>query len=359
MAIRIDDVDLTRDAALVERFQAGDSGAFDELYRRYFRRLERFCQRRVGDSHEAEELAQEAFTRAYLAMPGLSGERRFYPWVSVIAARLCVDTHRRRGRTEPSDVIDLGTTDGGMDRVLHEEDVAALNAAMVRLVPRHREVLMLREHEGWTYQRIAEHYDVSMSTVEALLFRARKALRREFAAVNAAPGGSSRGVGGTLAGLPVIGWAARAFHAAKAKAATIGAAGVPALAGIASVVMIVGGTAAILPHHHPGITQVGTSATSAIGAEPKSSEQVTVSAAPAPHPSAPTVQPSPISGTPAPRPLRVASDPVAARACVAQCEVSSSTPLVGVGANPTAVAGDTVSGAVQTMIQLREGLLKP
>ena len=69
MALRADDVDLNRDRLLVERFQAGDREAFDDLYLRYFERLRRFCQRRVGDAHEAEEVAQEAFVRALRAMP--------------------------------------------------------------------------------------------------------------------------------------------------------------------------------------------------------------------------------------------------------------------------------------------------
>src|SRR5438046_6604393 len=129
MALRIDDVDLCRDRVLVERYQAGDAAAFDELYRRYYHRLERFCRKRVGDSHEAEEVAQEAFVRALSALPRLEGERRFYPWVSVIAARLCVDTHRRRSRTSPSDDIDLGTIEGGQDQVVDAVEVDLLRQA--------------------------------------------------------------------------------------------------------------------------------------------------------------------------------------------------------------------------------------
>src|SRR5947199_87300 len=210
MALRVDDVDLTRDRALVERYQAGDSGAFDELYKRYYQRLERFCRKRVGDSHEAEEVAQEAFVRALSAMPRLEGERRFYPWVSVIAARLCVDTHRRRARTSPSDEIDLGTIDGGQDKVLDAVDIDLLRTAMENLGPRHREVLDLREQQGWSYQRIAEHYDVSLGTVEALLFRARKGLTREFLK---AAGGERPGF---LAGLPGVGCLGRRVAAHRA-----------------------------------------------------------------------------------------------------------------------------------------------
>ena len=196
MALRADDVDLGRDRSLVEQFQAGDAAAFDDLYRRYFQRLYRFCLKRVGDTHEAEELAQEAFTRAYLNLDNLGGDRRFYPWVTVIAGRLCVDTHRRRARSQPSDEVDPGVVDGGQEAILNEADITLLNQAISRLATRHQEVLDLRERQGFSYQRISEYYGVSLGTVEALLWRARKALRREFLAL-------TNGEAPALAGAPL------------------------------------------------------------------------------------------------------------------------------------------------------------
>jgi len=242
MALRVDDVDLTRDRTLVERFQAGDDGAFDELYRRYNDRLQRFCMKRVGDPVEAEELAQEAFARAYRAMGSLGGERRFYPWISVIAARLCVDTHRRRARTSPSDDIDLGTVEGGHDEVMASHDVQVLTRAMARISERHREILVLREHEGWSYQRIAEHYGVSMGTVEALLFRARKSLRREFFIL--APEDELVGRRGWLVGLPGMACLTRNVGNLRSRLAELAQPGLgQALAGGAAAVAF-GGLAA-------------------------------------------------------------------------------------------------------------------
>jgi RNA polymerase sigma-70 factor (ECF subfamily) len=165
----------------------------------------------VGDSAEAEEVTQEAFTRAYTAMPRLAGERKFYPWLSVIAARLCLDTHRRRARSVPLPELDLGTVDGDQEKVvLQAADRQMLRDAMSRLGPRHQEVLRLREQEGWSYQRIAEYYDVSLGTVEQLLWRARRALRREFEAVAGADARS-------LAGLPVLGWMLRRITGMRAR----------------------------------------------------------------------------------------------------------------------------------------------
>jgi RNA polymerase sigma-70 factor (ECF subfamily) len=211
VALRADDVDLTRDSNLVVRFQSGDGAAFDDLYRRYFSRLHRYCQRRVGDPHEAEEIAQEAFTRALRAMPTFAGERRFYPWMTVIASRLCVDSHRRRGRATPVAELDPGTVEADLSELFDEVDHDHLRVAMDRLAPRHREVLDLRERHGWSYQRIADSYSVSIGTVEALLHRARRALRREYLQV---AGDTPR-----WAAIPGLGWAGRRLLALRLRAA--------------------------------------------------------------------------------------------------------------------------------------------
>ena len=102
-----DDVDLERDRALVERCQAGDAAAFGNLYARYYERLLRFCLRRLNDRHEAEDAAQEAFARAWKALPRFAGERRFYPWLTVIAGNICTDMLRRRSRSTPTDDMEL------------------------------------------------------------------------------------------------------------------------------------------------------------------------------------------------------------------------------------------------------------
>lgn len=237
MALRADDVDLGRDRELVVRSQSGDDHAFEDLYRRYFDRLYRFCLRRVGDPHEAEELAQETFARAYGALPRLAGDRRFYPWLSVIASRLCVDEYRRRSRSEPTAVIDLGAADGGQERVIQAFDADLLNRAVARLTPRHQDVLRLREHEGWSYQHIADHMGVNLGTVEALLHRARRALKREFD-VLAGPEAVPAAVGGgLLAGL------ARRLQSLRARLTGWDEAWAPVLGNaLVAVVLVVVGT---------------------------------------------------------------------------------------------------------------------
>ncbi|HEX3795221.1 MAG TPA: sigma-70 family RNA polymerase sigma factor [Acidimicrobiales bacterium] len=183
-----DDVDLDRDRALVERCQAGDSAAFGNLYARYYERLLRFCQRRLSDRHEAEDAAQEAFARAWKALPNFAGERRFYPWLTVIAGNICTDMLRRRSRSTPTDDLELSSHQpvGASNNETSEELILAavdgelVNRALDRLSVRHQHVLAMREGSGWTYQQIADHEGVEIGTIETLLWRARQALKREF-----------------------------------------------------------------------------------------------------------------------------------------------------------------------------------
>jgi RNA polymerase sigma-70 factor (ECF subfamily) len=187
-----DDVDLDRDRALVERCQAGDSAAFGNLYARYYERLLRFCLRRLNDRHEAEDAAQEAFARAWKALPRFAGERRFYPWLTVIAGNICTDMLRRRSRSTPTDDMELTAqhpvgvvgSDTSEELVLAAVDGELVNRALGRLSTRHRHVLAMREGSGWTYQQIADHEGVEIGTIETLLWRARQALKREFAVVS-------------------------------------------------------------------------------------------------------------------------------------------------------------------------------
>jgi RNA polymerase sigma-70 factor (ECF subfamily) len=226
VALRFDDIDLDRDRLLVEAWQAGEATAFDELYRRYFDRLRAFCQRRVGDRADAEELAQEAFVRALQALPRLEGERRFYPWLTVIAGRLCIDHHRRHHRVETTDEVDLGAVDDGHDaRLQCQSELQHLDQALLRLTSRHAEVLDLRERHGLTYDEIAGTLGVPHSTVEALLFRARKALRREFRLVSAE----------RLGVLPVLGWLRQRMAGVRPEVAALAA---PLAAGAFAVVLV-------------------------------------------------------------------------------------------------------------------------
>ncbi|MFZ0666301.1 MAG: sigma-70 family RNA polymerase sigma factor [Acidimicrobiales bacterium] len=187
------EVDIDRDRLLVERAQAGDNSAFDSLYSFYSARLERYCLQRLRDPHEAQDVAQETFLRAWRALPNFGGDRRFYPWLSVIASNLCTDALRRRQRFGPIPVAepeerDMGFTRSTEDSVVASADVDLATEALSHLSARHRRVLELRERSGLTYQQIAEKEGLRITTVETLIWRARQAFKREFLELSGAEG---------------------------------------------------------------------------------------------------------------------------------------------------------------------------
>jgi RNA polymerase sigma-70 factor, ECF subfamily len=203
-----DDVDLDRDRVLVVRCQAGDSSAFGELYSRYYARVYRFCFRRLHDHEEAEDVAQDAFARAWRALPSFAGERRFYPWLTVIADNRCRDIQRRRVRSTPTADVDIAakqaaeplSADTPEDALMTSVEGDLAVEALGRLSPRHRQVLSMREGSGWTYQEIATHEGVEIRTVESLIWRARQALKREYASIAK--------VNGVIGGIAVGRWGA-------------------------------------------------------------------------------------------------------------------------------------------------------
>ena len=89
------------DGVLVLAVQRGDGDAFAELFRRHYSAVRRACSRRLFDAHEADEVTQAAFVRAFERIDQCAGERRFGPWVQVIARSLCMDAFRAQARVEP------------------------------------------------------------------------------------------------------------------------------------------------------------------------------------------------------------------------------------------------------------------
>ncbi|MGH9047363.1 MAG: RNA polymerase sigma factor, partial [Acidimicrobiales bacterium] len=173
------DVDLDRDRALVQRCQGGDGAAFAELYTQYHDRLHRFCVRRLLNKDEADEVTQEAFLRAWRALPTFAGDLRFYPWLTVIAKNLCTDALRRQARYGTVANFDrvgpdatrpdaFSTAISSEETVMASYDGELAAQALTRLSERHRKVLALREEAGLSYQEIARAEGVEISTVETL-----------------------------------------------------------------------------------------------------------------------------------------------------------------------------------------------
>ena len=273
MVLGIEDLDINRDRSLVARVQMGDEQAFGELYRRHHDRLYRYCLYRLGEPHEAQDVVQEAFTRAWANAPRTQGDLRFYPWLRTIAGNLCADVGRRRARVQPAADPDPGLTEGGQERIIQMMDAALVKQAMARLPERHRLVLEMRERDGLTYEQLADRTGTSVGSVESLLWRARQGLKRQFAVVS----GES-----VLAGLPIIGWALRRAHAAHARimgrvaggdpyniAALGGAVGTVAIGSVVAVALMVGGVTGTSTSQRPVPVQTaGTAVTAVVPSAP-------------------------------------------------------------------------------------------
>ncbi|TMK84325.1 MAG: sigma-70 family RNA polymerase sigma factor, partial [Actinobacteria bacterium] len=150
----------------------------------HYRPLVAMC-RRLSVSTDGEELAQEAFLRAWSSWERYAPNRPFWPWVSTIARRLCID-HGRRLRTAQLRgpyAVDRHEGSAATPEELYEanEEYRWARAALEQLRPEQRRVIRLRDVEGWSYDRIADHEGVTVESVRGSLRRARSRLRLVYA----------------------------------------------------------------------------------------------------------------------------------------------------------------------------------
>ncbi len=180
------------DQKLVERVQRGDKAAFDLLVAKYQRKIFRLLSRLIRDAAEVEDVAQEAFIKAYRALPNFRGESAFYTWLYRIAINTAKNWLVSQGRRAPTsteaDIEDAETFDDGEhlrdlntpDAMLLTRQVAdAVNRAIERLPEDLKTAIVLRELEGLSYEEIAETMNCPIGTVRSRIFRARDAIAEE------------------------------------------------------------------------------------------------------------------------------------------------------------------------------------
>jgi RNA polymerase sigma-70 factor, ECF subfamily len=206
------------DAALVSAVQAGDIEAFSELFRRHHQAVRRACARRMGNIIEADEIAQAAFVRALERIDRCGGDRRFGPWVQVIAQRLCIDALRASSRTtphaEPVRAERAVAPNAPEDEVLRAERRADVREALSTLPERQRQVVIDRDVHERRPTEIAAALGVSVGAVDSLLLRAR---RRLAAAYNSAAGDLGGVSVASTASAVVVGGTATVLPAAVAR----------------------------------------------------------------------------------------------------------------------------------------------
>ena len=191
-----------RDAALLRQAQSGDRSAYGQIVLTYQDRLYNAVLRLVGDADEASEVTQEAFTRGLIKIDSFRGEASAYTWLFRIAMNLAISQLRKvqRHRTfsldrpspngngrhdsddQASSLVDRVAQDRSpapLETIERREQGEQVFAALGRLDPEYRAVLVMRDIEGFDYQQMAEVLGLPLGTLKSRLFRARLALRDE------------------------------------------------------------------------------------------------------------------------------------------------------------------------------------
>ena len=175
-----DEVSRDADQELVRRVQRGDSAAFDLLVRKYQHRIVALIGRYVGDWSECQDVAQEAFLRAYRALGNFRGDAQFYTWLHRIAGRRPPGADIDVGDAEQFDsAIRLRDNDTPERELMRQEMEQTVMRAVQALPDELREAITLREVEGMSYEEIASRMDCPIGTVRSRIFRARDAIDQE------------------------------------------------------------------------------------------------------------------------------------------------------------------------------------
>jgi RNA polymerase sigma-70 factor, ECF subfamily len=177
------------DRELVERAQRGDKRAFELLVEKYQRKLARLLSRFIRDPAEVEDVTQEAFIKAYRALPAFRGDSAFYTWLYRIGINTAKNYLMALGRRAPTSTeVEAEDAEGFDDAeqlrdintpesmLLSAEIARTVNATIEELPEELRTAIQLREIEGMSYEDIARIMDCPIGTVRSRIFRAREAI---------------------------------------------------------------------------------------------------------------------------------------------------------------------------------------
>lgn len=177
------------DRQLVARAQRGDKQAFELLVEKYQRKLARLLSRFIRDPAEVEDVTQEAFIKAYRALPAFRGDSAFYTWLYRIGINTAknylmamgrraptsteVEAEEAEGFEEGEQLRDINTPES---MLLSNEIAKTVNATIEQLPEELRTAIQMREIEGMSYEDIAKAMDCPIGTVRSRIFRAREAI---------------------------------------------------------------------------------------------------------------------------------------------------------------------------------------
>ncbi len=179
------------DLRLVEKVKKGDKKAFDLLVLKYQQKVANIISRYIHDSSEVFDVSQEAFIKAYRALPKFRGDSAFYTWLYRIAINTAKNHLAAKGRRPPADDVEAGTAeqlDSGArlkefdtpEHLLLQDEIArTIRDALNELPDDLRTAISLRELEGLSYEEIAQAMDCPIGTVRSRIFRARDAIDKK------------------------------------------------------------------------------------------------------------------------------------------------------------------------------------
>ena len=176
------------DEELVARSRGGDVESFNELILRWERPIYALAYRVIGREDDARDVCQEAFLRAFRALPGFKGQSKFSSWLYRITLNLCRDWIRRQRRnptsqlpedTDPGELMaEAGPVESIEDLVARRELSAVVEDAMALLPDEQRTAIILKEYHGMTFQEIADLQGCPLSTVKTRLYQGLSVRRR-------------------------------------------------------------------------------------------------------------------------------------------------------------------------------------
>jgi len=169
------DIGDPQDEVLVRQTLAGDADAFGVLVTRYQKVMYTVALRMLGNAEDAADATQDAFVKAYRGLPTFDSTHRFYSWMYRILVNECLNAIRSRRPLDPLDA-EIAGRGNPFETALAVERRGQIEAALQRLTPEYRSVVVLRHFAGQSYGEIAAALDIPEKTVKSRLFSARQLL---------------------------------------------------------------------------------------------------------------------------------------------------------------------------------------
>lgn len=179
--------DKSKDLQFIERFKNGDSSAFEDIVLKYQDKIYNLCHHMLGNAQDAEDAAQDAFLKAFQALPKFWPEASLYTWLYRIATNTCIDYRKKpifeslfNSSEEGERLVHDRASDAPSPEKLYQskEIDNALQDSLRKLSPKLRAIIVLKEIEELSYEEIADTLEISMGTVKSRIARAREELQK-------------------------------------------------------------------------------------------------------------------------------------------------------------------------------------